>query len=713
MRSAVLAVALLSAALVAPSASVAATCSKTAEATTIDLAKLSPVDEGCTVRMEEDGSAVLEIPFYKLPPAPGRRDFLARFDLAGPFDFSECEGLEFDLSCGDISAFTVKQLLMASDGSSGEASGDADWDSYYTFNMKPGEAAATGWRHVTIRKSEAKSYFGHPAGFGTVKRLRFFFMLWHGFPSPVTCRIRNLRMLPPEDMSTDAWVVAGDVSQPERASSGSLEARMIPHYEALKLAGLRSSVVRESDFPQEMPETVRLVVLPRNDFLPERVRLSLESFAAHGGKIVFARNQDETWKRKMLAMGAGEDAAFKLSGMDGARLSGFYDERVAKWFPKLAVTAEGRRKKREADDAARLSAMAADGLGGFRRVFMYCHDARGPTGGAEPWDGAVKFAAENGITDLVVNFSWAATADYKSDVLSVNSGVAKRGDALAECLLACRKYGVRLHAWRCCWRLAGNTPKEILEKLAADGRLQRGSDGNVIRDWLCPNHPENHRMHVEAMVELANKGVDGIHYDFIRYGAPPAHSCFCEWCRRDFERKIGRTVERWPDDVLSDAELLRKWRDFRCDAIGRGVAEIASRVRKELPQVELSSSGGFTWTERPGGRLVGIDAGVGRDWALWARRGWVDFVMLMDYTSERHLFEERVSSRENLDVGKAFLVTVTGPSVWPEEGAAADACRILGHAGVLKAHGLDTIGFFQFTNRAFGYLPLLKQGKTK
>ena len=215
MRSAVLAVALLSAALVAPSASVAATCSKTAEATTIDLAKLSPVDEGCTVRMEEDGSAVLEIPFYKLPPAPGRRDFLARFDLAGPFDFSECEGLEFDLSCGDISAFTVKQLLMASDGSSGEASGDADWDSYYTFNMKPGEAAATGWRHVTIRKSEAKSYFGHPAGFGTVKRLRFFFMLWHGFPSPVTCRIRNLRMLPPEDMSTDAWVVAGDVSPDE------------------------------------------------------------------------------------------------------------------------------------------------------------------------------------------------------------------------------------------------------------------------------------------------------------------------------------------------------------------------------------------------------------------------------------------------------------------------------------------------------------------
>jgi hypothetical protein len=31
---------------------------------------------------------------------------------------------------------------------------------FLAFTMKPGEAAATGWRHVTIRKSQAKSYFG-------------------------------------------------------------------------------------------------------------------------------------------------------------------------------------------------------------------------------------------------------------------------------------------------------------------------------------------------------------------------------------------------------------------------------------------------------------------------------------------------------------------------------------------------------------------------
>jgi uncharacterized lipoprotein YddW (UPF0748 family) len=352
-------------------------------------------------------------------------------------------------------------------------------------------------------------------------------------------------------------------------------------------------------------------------------------------------------------------------------------------------------------------------FGKFRRVFMYCHDARGPSRGVEPWEKAVQFAAEHGVTDLVVNFSWAMTADYKSEVLTTSNAVAKKGDALEECLAACRKYGVKLHAWRCCWRLEFYMAKSVVDSLEAEGRLQRGINGEVFRDFLCPNNPANHRMHVEAMVELAKKGVDGIHYDYIRYGNAHATSCFCDRCREAFEKELGRRIEQWPVDVVKDAGLLRKWGDFRCFAIGRGVRDIAKRVRAERPGVEISTSAGYAWKELDDGRMFSGDWKYGRAWSAWAKNGWVDFVITMSYNYNRDSFREWMKSYKATDIGNAFLVPMIGPSCWPIEGAEADAVHILGHSAVVKSFGFEDVGIYQFDARTYGYLQAIKQGKRK
>ena len=674
----------------------------------LDLSRLRAIDKGCTVRVEPDGTAVLDMQ----PPSARNGETMSRYDYVGKLDMSESAGIEFDFQCSAPSALSMFRMYFASSDGGVDLRKDSSWAYAIVKHSVPMPDVEGGWSHITLRKDDVKEFLGRPRGFKAILGVRLFFSIKGTVSHPVTYRLRNLRMMEPEDLATDTWVVSCDVSAIEmKVPHDAGPAYMRPHVTGLQRKGFKVAVVRESDFPGKIPESVKIVILPQNKFLPERVRTILEGFVERGGKIVFARLQDGSWRAKMLKKGAGEDIGFKMVSSSSANeLAEFYEKRMSEWFPAVAAAAKKRIADREAEGMAVLAKLGKEreDFAKFRRVFMYCHDAWGPSHGAEPWENAVKFLADHGVTDLVVNFSWATTADYKSDVLTATDGLAKKGDSLEDCLASCRRHGVRLHAWRCCWRLGYSLPKGEAAKLEAEDRFQRDAKGNVIKVWLCPNHPANHKMHVEAMVELAKKGVAGIHYDYIRYGGGPSASCFCKRCRAAFEREQGRSFARWPEDALEDSATRQAWGDFRCRTIGRGIREIAERVHRECPGVEISSSGGYDWKDAPDGRLVGEDWVFGRDWARWARNGWIDFVMLMDYSWIEGNFCETVKGQTATDVGKAFIVPVMGPSLWPpDNGAAADACKILKFGSILKELGVSTPGLYLYDQRPFGYLPLV------
>ena len=673
----------------------------------LDLSRLRAIDKGCTVHVEPDGSAVLDIQ----PPSARNGITMSRFDYVGNMDLSESAGIEFDVQCSDPSAIAMLRIYFASSDGDGDLYKDSTWTySVPRFGI-PAPDGDEGWSHIEVRKDDVEEILGKPRGFRSVPGVRLFFSLMGTAINPVTVRLRNLRMMEKEDLATDAWIVDGDVSAPEMKSPPRVVyAYRLAQQKALRQKGFTSATVRESDFPAAIPQSVKIVILPMNKFLPERTRMELEGFAERGGKIIFCRDQDVSWRAKMLKKSAGEDVAFKMSSSSAVgQLADFYEKRMSEWFPAVLAAAKKRIADREAEGMAKLAKLGKERetFAKFRRIFMYCHEPWGPSLGAEPWENAVKFLADHGVTDLVVDFAWATTADYKSDVLTATDELAKNGDGLADCLASCRKYGVRLHAWRCCWRLGYSLPKGEAERIEAEDRLQRDAKGNVIKNWLCPNHPANHKMHVGAMVELAKKGVSGIHYDFIRYGGGPTASCFCKRCREAFEKEMGRSFARWPEDVLEDSAMRQEWGDFRCRSIGRGIREIAERVHRECPGVEISSSGGYDWKDGPDGRLVGGDWVSGRDWARWARNGWIDFVMLMDYSPIERNFAKTVKEQKATKTGKAFIVPVMGPSLWPDDGAAADACKILKFGSILKELGVRYPGLYLYDQRSFGYLPLV------
>jgi len=335
---------------------------------------------------------------------------------------------------------------------------------------------------------------------------------------------------------------------------------------------------------------------------------------------------------------------------------------------------------------------------GEHRAF-WCHSAFGVQG--MDWDAAIKLLADNGFTAILPNMLWGGAAFYESSVLPVAPEVRERGDQIAKCLAACRKYGVQCHVWKVNWNMSGHAPPEFLGKMKAAGRTQVRADGKPEGQWLCPSHPENQKLEIDAMVEVASKyDVDGIHFDYIRYPGPDA--CFCPGCRERFEAATGRKVKNWPADVRRDEALSRSWLDFRRNNITKVVASVSDAARKAKPKIRISAAVFGNWS-------VDRD-NVGQDWKLWCDKGYLDFVCPMDYTPENLQFENLVRQQFGW-AGKVPCYPGIGLSCWTAPG---DICKLIDQIQITRR--LKTGGFTIFNydpTAARDILPLCGKGITR
>lgn len=276
--------------------------------------------------------------------------------------------------------------------------------------------------------------------------------------------------------------------------------------------------------------------------------------------------------------------------------------------------------------------LAQKPLPGEFRAF-WCHSALGVPG--IDWDEAIHRLAENGFTAIFPNMVSGGVAFYPSKVLPVAGAVSKKGDQLTECIAACRKYGIQIHVWKLNWNLGGFVPKEFVDRMRSENRLQKSSEG-AEELWLCPSHPENQKLEIAAMVELARDyDVDGIHFDYIRYPGPDY--CFCDGCRERFEKTCAKPLQNWPAEVLPKGPFHQQWLDWRRSNINTVVKAVSEQARAIKPKIKISAAVFRYWN-------VDRD-GVGQDWKMWCEKGYLDFICPMDYTPIKARFEDMVSQQ--------------------------------------------------------------------
>lgn len=297
------------------------------------------------------------------------------------------------------------------------------------------------------------------------------------------------------------------------------------------------------------------------------------------------------------------------------------------------------------------------------------------TGDCGTWEDAMKALKAGGFNAVVPNMWWGGVAFYDSKLLPHADWVAEKGDQIAQCVAAGKKYGIEVHPWKVNWNL-GNAPKEFVDRMRAEGRLQATAKGEE-EPWLCPSHPANYQLELETMLEVVrNYDVDGVHFDYIRY--PGGENCYCTGCRQRFEAKHGAAVANWPQDVYS-GPLRAEYRQWRCDNITKLVKATSEQAHALKPWIKISAA---VFADYPQ-----CKDGVAQDWVLWCREGYLDFVCPMNYTENDTRLENLVRNQVSRVGGKVPLYSGIGSFIIPDDQA-------VGQLEIARAQGAD--GFILF-----------------
>ena len=392
------------------------------------------------------------------------------------------------------------------------------------------------------------------------------------------------------------------------------------------LASTNSLFMTHVLLPDDAVNKRRLLLAMLGSLSPTVWQQASETAIARIGRIGGASSYEEALSQLTPKTQNNERAGKALAAAGNLRAVAS-DLIAQQKFPEaIDKAAEANQQLKEA------FCLAQKPLPGEFRAF-WCHSAFGVQG--MEWDEAIERLATNGFTAILPNMLWGGVAFYPGKVLPVASPIPQRGDQIARCLLACRKYGIQVHVWKVNWNLGGAAPREFVDKLRAEHRLQAGIDGKE-EHWLCPSHPENRKLEINSMVEVArNYSVDGLHFDYIRY--PDADHCFCAGCKDRFRRAAGLPNLNWPKDVLPEGRHRDRWLEWRRANITAVVKAVSEQARAVRPGIKISAAVFPNW--------VNERDNIGQDWRLWCEKGYLDFVCPMDYTPSDNNFSNLIKKQ--------------------------------------------------------------------
>lgn len=199
-----------------------------------------------------------------------------------------------------------------------------------------------------------------------------------------------------------------------------------------------------------------------------------------------------------------------------------------------------------------------------------------------------------------VRGDWDAdrTARYCDEIAEAGVGaVLMAGRVDADTIRHAHASGLKIHHWL--WTLCrgGKLVQEHPDWYAVNRKGESTSDKPPYVHYyrfLCPSRDEVVEHLVNDYVQAASReGLDGVHLDYVRYPdvilpralwkkydlvqdteLPAFDYCYCEVCRKGFEKEHGEDPLELPDPPASET-----WRQWRLDRVTRIVNRIAAAVK--------------------------------------------------------------------------------------------------------------------------------------
>lgn len=360
----------------------------------------------------------------------------------------------------------------------------------------------------------------------------------------------------------------------------------------------------------------RFLVSLSADCVPEVWRHAAKRLDAEIWKKLDASSLADAKRRLIKAVPERKKAALekRLAVMDGLEAGKQAD------FDK-GLFGASMSKLWALEKEALLAYSAASGLGaqgGIVAVWERSPEGRFPG----DWRKSADLMSRAGITDVYIMTAELGIAHVAVPGLAKWGGV-NTGGAIAEAVKACHARGIRVHAWIPALSTE-NMPGTVRAEFVNQGRVLRDSRGGVV-EWADPGHWRNREELARIAVWIANNtGMDGIHFDYVRY--PHAECSLGSADRASFEKYLGRKVKNWPADVAVKGADRRKFEEWRADRLNGMIEFVSGRIKKDAP--------GTAFSVAVYGKYPQCVASIGQNWAFWLKKGWVDYVVPMNYSPD-------------------------------------------------------------------------------
>lgn len=577
-------------------------------------------------------------------------DVRETFTFKGPFDMHTARGVTFTFKC-DIPSRVFRSFVYFRSGQG--------------CYMVPFEVPSNGCAKVSVDRNDCIREEKSVAGWRNVSSVLVSF--WRDEGKPVSWSVSDLAL---RNEPYDAVVcTAGQCVHdfPKR----------------LERCGLRALLVSASELDDGILASAKLFApIGGKQPYPASANAAIARFKARGGKVItIGERLNATTRTKLMAL-----LESRLPELDTTAF-------------KAARTAHLEAMKITAAAAAEFPAFMRAGGDEELRV-IGCHTAYGPEfienmSEWEDWDANCRRLKAVGFNALSVNVARGGIAFYDSKVLPVSPDVAKKGDAVEQIKAACAKHGMKFIAWKVCFRSRAGMQTPEFRKWLEDGRRAVSFAGKESDDWLCPVHPDNRKLEVEALVELAKRRPWAISLDYIRFHG--TDWCVCDSCRAAFEKRIGRKVENWPKAIMRGQPMNAKFEEFRRDSITTLVREVARRVRAEAPGVKIRAS----VYRHPHGNAIA----VAQDWESWCREGLLDIVGPMNGSVSSSTQLKEVLAEQIAAAGKVPVASTYYPSLWNQDKNARDLMDFIKTG---REAGTQGFGVFRFDGRLVEMLGIKK-----
>ena len=319
---------------------------------------------------------------------------------------------------------------------------------------------------------------------------------------------------------------------------------------------------------------------------------------------------------------------------------GLEDRRVAAAFDR----GDGRVSAQEftiAEQGYQLPRNPEGAIRETRAVWVSTSDVSTAEGINEVVDRCTEARLNVLIPDVLVRNGFFA----KSDLMPL-SGQAEEGlDPLGRLIQKAHAAGLEVHPWFCV-TYRDRHFREWFQKTRGADVAMLDKDGKPISLGADVHRPEYRDFIVDLMVGVARDyPVDGIHLDYIR----TMGQCYCAKCRAEFAEQFGG-----PLTEASEEDWIR-WQRL---AIGEIVRRTAEGVRRVRPEASMSAA---VFSSMQGGAVQGQDP------AGWARQGWMDLILPMDY--QMQTLQVRSNERQFLDALDEDDKLVTGLSLYMRSGS--------------------------------------------